>query len=319
MGAAVIMRDRVFKEEGLPVKVVGDRGPQFISGFMRELYKLLGVEGNPSTAYHLQTDGQTKRVNREVEKYLRMFTNHRQDNWADWLPLAEFVFNNAVHETMGQTPFFLNKGRHPRMLPTDPVTNTSMAGTYLQELQKVMEKAEESLRKAKQAMKKRWDSNKRSRVEYEEGDLVLIQADYLPSTRPSRKLDDKWRGPFKILQKKGNTAYEIELPSSWKGHNIFNEARIKRFTEPIFPGQPRKAQRPDPVLTNTGREEYEVEEILDDRERNNKKEYLVRWKDYRPEDDTWESQENLKNAPRVRRQYESRGQASGESGYHITN
>jgi transposase InsO family protein len=52
MGAAIVMRDRVYHEEGLPLKVISDRGPQFVSGFMRGLYKHLGVEGNPSTAYH---------------------------------------------------------------------------------------------------------------------------------------------------------------------------------------------------------------------------------------------------------------------------
>jgi transposase InsO family protein len=108
--AAIVMRDRVYREEGLPQKVISNRGPQFMSGFVRELYKLLRVKGNPSTAYHPQTDGQTERVNREVEKYLRTFVNHRQDKWADWLPLAEFAFNNAIHEATGQTPFFLNKG-----------------------------------------------------------------------------------------------------------------------------------------------------------------------------------------------------------------
>jgi hypothetical protein len=113
MGAAVIMKNRVFREEGLLAKVISDRGPQFICNLMKELYKLLKIEGNPSTVYHPQTDGQTERVNREVEKYLRMFTNHRQDDWVDWLPVAEFAFNNVVHEATGQTPFFLNKGRHP--------------------------------------------------------------------------------------------------------------------------------------------------------------------------------------------------------------
>jgi hypothetical protein len=60
MGAAVVMKNRVFREEGLPLKVISDRGPQFISNFMKELYRLLGVEGNPSMAYHPQTDGQTE-------------------------------------------------------------------------------------------------------------------------------------------------------------------------------------------------------------------------------------------------------------------
>jgi hypothetical protein len=62
-GMAVIMKNRVFREEGLPFKVISNRGPQFVSSFVKELYDMLGVEGNPSTTYHPQTDGQTKRVN----------------------------------------------------------------------------------------------------------------------------------------------------------------------------------------------------------------------------------------------------------------
>jgi hypothetical protein len=99
-------------------------------------------------------------------------------------------------------------------------------------------------------MKKRWDKNKMEQVVYKEGDQVLVQANYLPSTRPSKKLDDKWRGPFP--GKKGKTAYEVGLPDSWKGHNVFNEARIKRFMEVTFPGQSKQNRRPDPILTNDG-------------------------------------------------------------------
>jgi transposase InsO family protein len=72
-GVAVVMKNRVFREEGLLLKVISDRGPQFVSSFVKELYRMLGIEGNPSMAYHPQTDSQTKRINREVEKYLHMF------------------------------------------------------------------------------------------------------------------------------------------------------------------------------------------------------------------------------------------------------
>ena len=61
-GIATLYRDRVFSEHGLPRKVISDRGPQFVSKFMKELYETLGIKGNPSTAYHPQTDGQTERV-----------------------------------------------------------------------------------------------------------------------------------------------------------------------------------------------------------------------------------------------------------------
>jgi transposase InsO family protein len=80
MGATVVMRNQVYQEEGLPVKVISDHRPQFMSRFMKELYGLLGIEGNLSTAYHPQTDGQMERMNREVEKYLQMFTSHQQED-----------------------------------------------------------------------------------------------------------------------------------------------------------------------------------------------------------------------------------------------
>jgi hypothetical protein len=58
---------------------------------MKELYKLLNINGAPSTAYHPQTDGQTEHANQEVKQYLCIYTNYQQDNWSDWLDIAEFV------------------------------------------------------------------------------------------------------------------------------------------------------------------------------------------------------------------------------------
>jgi hypothetical protein len=75
-------------------------------------------------------------------------------------------------------------------------------------------KIKDSLRKAKEEMKKKWDASKRQEV-YEVGEQVLVQSEYLPSNRPSRKLDDKWRGPFRVMARKGEVAYELELPPTW--------------------------------------------------------------------------------------------------------
>jgi hypothetical protein len=181
-GAAVVMKNRVYWEEGLPAKVISDRGPQFVSGFMKELYSLLGIEGNPSTAYHPQTDGQTERTNREVEKYLRMFVNNQQDDWVDWLPLAEFSYNNAVDEATGQTPFYLNKGRHPRAVPGDPLHEAGTpAEDFLRNIRTATKAAEDSLRKAKEMMKKRWEKNRPPVETYKEGDWILLTAEHLPT------------------------------------------------------------------------------------------------------------------------------------------
>jgi transposase InsO family protein len=70
------MLEWVFRDHGLPRKVFSDLGSQFVSGFMAELYRKLGIKMNLSTAFHPQTDGQTERVNQEIEKFLRMFVNY---------------------------------------------------------------------------------------------------------------------------------------------------------------------------------------------------------------------------------------------------
>ena len=95
--------------------MISDRGPQFVAGLMRELNKMLGIETKLSIAYHPETDGQTERTNQELEQYLRIYVNHRQNNWAKWLAMAEFAFNNKVHTITKSSPFQVNYRREPRM------------------------------------------------------------------------------------------------------------------------------------------------------------------------------------------------------------
>ena len=79
-GLVRLFRDNVWKLHRLPESVISDRGPQFAAGLMRELNKMLGIETKLSMAYHPETDGQTERTNQELEQYLRMYVNHRQNN-----------------------------------------------------------------------------------------------------------------------------------------------------------------------------------------------------------------------------------------------
>jgi hypothetical protein len=62
-----------------------------MGNFIKSLYQMLSIKGNPSMAYHPQTDRQIERMNWEVERYLQTYMNYRQDNWAEWLPLTEFT------------------------------------------------------------------------------------------------------------------------------------------------------------------------------------------------------------------------------------
>ena len=91
---ARLFQDSIWKLHGLPEEVISDRGPQFVSNFMRGLSEILGIKVAASMAYHPQTDGQTEHVNQEVKQFLRLFVNPRQDDWYDWISIAEFAYND---------------------------------------------------------------------------------------------------------------------------------------------------------------------------------------------------------------------------------
>jgi len=112
-GTARILRDRVFRDHRLPQRIIHDQDTHFVSLYTCSLLSLLGVKQNPSTAYHPQTDGQTERVNQDVEQYLCVFVNYQQDNWSDWLSITKFLHNNSVHSATGSTLFMVNTSQYP--------------------------------------------------------------------------------------------------------------------------------------------------------------------------------------------------------------
>jgi len=89
-GLVKLFRDNVWKLHGLLESIISDRGPQFVAGLIRELNKMLGIESKLSTAFYSQTNRQIERVNQKLEQYLRMFIDHRQEQWPEWLETIEF-------------------------------------------------------------------------------------------------------------------------------------------------------------------------------------------------------------------------------------
>ena len=86
-----------------------------MSNFMRGLSETLGIKVTAFTAYHPQTDGQTECVNQEVEQFLCLFVNQRQDDWYDWISIAEFAYNNQVHASTQASPVLLDASQNPRL------------------------------------------------------------------------------------------------------------------------------------------------------------------------------------------------------------
>jgi len=147
-GLARLFWDNVWKLHGLPESVVSDRGPQFVVELTKELNRMLGIRTKLSTAFHPQTDGQTERMNQELEQYLRFFVEHRQKDWPEWLAAAEFAVNNKVHTATKVLPFMMNYGRELRMggdiRRKGKVESTTV---FVERMKKVQEKAETALRK----------------------------------------------------------------------------------------------------------------------------------------------------------------------------
>jgi len=158
-GAAWLFLHQVWKLHGLPKYVVSDRGPQFVARFTKELYRLLGIKLASSTAWHSQTDGQTERVNQELDQYLRLFINERQDDWYDLLPMAEFQHNNYVHSATQQPLFLLDTGRVPCMgfESRQNHSNLETVNKFMERMRAAIDEAKSAIRKAQDDMKRYYD------------------------------------------------------------------------------------------------------------------------------------------------------------------
>jgi len=174
-GLARLFRDNVWKLHGLPESIISDRRPQFAAGIMWELNRMLGIESKLLTAFYPQTDGQTERVNQELEQYLRMFIDHRQEQWPDWLGTAEFAYNNKVHSSTKISPFKANYRQDSRMgFEMRRKGKYKGAEKFVIKMKEVQEEAKVALGKVQEEIKKYADRKRTEVDEYKVGDLVML-------------------------------------------------------------------------------------------------------------------------------------------------
>jgi len=229
-GLARLFRDNVWKLHGLPESIISDRGPQFAAELMRELNGMLEIASKLSMAFHLQTDGQTERVNQELEQYLRMFIDHRQEQWPEWLGTAEFAYNNKVHSSTQTTPFKANYGQDSRMgFEGRKKGKYKGAEKFVTKMKEIQKKAKAALGKAQEEMKKYVDRKRAEVDEYKVGDLVMLSTKdlkYQMVGRRTEKLMERFVGPYRIKKIISSNAVELELPSIVKVHSVVNVSRI---------------------------------------------------------------------------------------------
>jgi len=261
-GLARLFRDNVWKLHGLPESIILDRGPQFAAGLMRELNEILGIKSKLLTAFYPQTDGQTERVNQELEQYLRMFIDHRQEQWPEWLGTAEFVYNNKAHSSTRTSPFKANYGQDPRMgFEMRKKGKYAGAEKFIEKMKEIQEEAKAALGKAQADMKKYADKKRSDVEEYKVGDLVMLSTKnlkYQMIRRRTEKLTERFVGPYKVKKIVSSNAVELELPNIVKIHPVVNVSRIRRYVGQV---EGQKKEQPALVIIE-GEEEWEVERIL---------------------------------------------------------
>ncbi|KAF8656771.1 hypothetical protein AX14_008008 [Amanita brunnescens Koide BX004] len=170
-------------------------------------------------------------------------------------------------------------------------------------MMKARDKAAIALKEAAERMKAQYDKNRWEARQYKKGDKVYINAEHLPTQRASKKLDQKYYGPYEVVEAVGPSAYRIRIPASWKTYNVFNEVLLKPYYAPHYPRQKAiEEEKRNEQEAETAKNEYEVEDLLDSRiskKGHGRLEYLVKWKNYPREDASWEPKENLANAQEI--------------------
>ena len=193
--------NNIYKLHGLPSELYTDRGSQFTSSLWSEFMVLLRISSKIATTDHHETVGQVERCNSFIEQYLRAFSrSFHHDDWADWIYLAEFAYNNSVNESTKETPFFINYGFHPSMDDYCLFPEMATNNKYLKDVSSSFDHVKEVLLRSKELYKNIADKKRIPAPNYKEGDLVWLQAPPSLNIEDFSKLAPCKYGPFKILE-----------------------------------------------------------------------------------------------------------------------
>jgi len=279
----------------LSKKFITDRDKLFTSKFWEMLTAELEINHKMLTAYHPQTDKQSKQMNQTVEMYLRHYVNRNQDNWVQLLSMAQFAYNNTQNETTKETPFWANYEYNPKVWQELQVHKSQSQKTILNIAE--IKKLHKDLTNRIQQQKRQTTEVKPFVIE----EKVYLKTDNIHIKQRSKKLNNKSIELFKVKQNIKRLSYKLDLLKKMQIHSVFHAFMLQCCNQ-FIPLQTIKMF----VELN---KEYQVENILEKRMISEKTHYLVKWKEYNTSENMWELKENLLNCARTLQQFERKTQS----------
>jgi hypothetical protein len=230
---AELYMSRIVCLHGVPKKIIPDLGTQFTSRFWKRLNESMDTKLNFSSAYHPQTDGQTERTNQVLEYMLRACALKHGRSWDKSLPYVEISYNNSYEASLKMAPFEALYGRKCRTpLYWNQTGESQVFGLeILQEVEKQVHIIRENL-KIEKSRQKSYPDNRRRELIFEVGDFVYLKVSPMRGKKRFNvkgKLSPRYIGPFKILERKGEVAYQLELPDNLSDvHDVFHVSQLKK-------------------------------------------------------------------------------------------
>ena len=299
---------------GIPSVLISDRDDRFTSKFWRALWRILGTRLHMGTAYHPQSSGQVERFNQVLTQTLRCTIHQLGDTtrWVRHLPTIEYAMNCTPSRSTGYTPFYLNHGYHPvtplQLLDQQTHSANETVDTFVTRLRSTFQTAQCNMKVAAEQMKAIADRRRRD-VVFAQGSWVLLSTQNLRMRGYPSKLQRRFVGPFKVIERIGTAAYKLDLPSTWKIHPVFHAALLKPWRDQAYQPADAPAAAPLPDLEETRAvshdDVYEVERLLRWRWRSDnhrEKEYLVLWRGYPLEEASWVTRANFPDAAQFQAQ-----------------
>jgi hypothetical protein len=249
--AKIYMRE-VYRLHGLSRSIICDRDPRFTSSFWKTLFSQLQTKLNISSAYHPQTDGQTERTHRTIEQILRSYVHKQHLDWYDYLPLAEFSYNNSRHASTAFTPFEAMYGFSPITPPTIIRSHDSNDVNWINRINDIHTFIIEQLKTSK-VLQSYYANRNRVEKQFIVGDMVMLDTHNLViRNQPTHKFKQRYIGPYPIVKVLSPTSYELQLPGTMNVHPIFHISKLKSSNNPTSPMDIL------PTMNETT-EEYQVE------------------------------------------------------------